>query len=85
MIKFKDFIKEDIKGWKNAASDIAKMRTKESNSKSSVRLHKLNLNGKESGMHDASTYHNTEEDAHKNIAYRRSINPGKKNALEYVC
>lgn len=48
------------------------------NASQSVKLVKLNKDGKESGMHDASSYYKSEGDAGAKVAYWGSINPGKE-------
>ena len=69
---------EAIKGWKHAASDIAKARRDASDSAKTVHLHRLKADGAESGMHDARKPFNSVEDAiahHENLL---KLNPGKK-------
>lgn len=71
-------VNEEIKGWKNAASDIQKFRNATSNAKKSVKLVKLKKDGTESKMHDAASYYNSEKEARDKYNYWVSINPGRK-------
>jgi hypothetical protein len=68
-------LQEAIKGWKNAHSDIMKLRAKSSTENSSVKLVRLKKDGSESGMHDSTKTFKSEEDAqrhHKNLV---ELNP----------
>ena len=72
--------KESIKGWKNAHSDIMKIRGKAAEQNKSVTLTRLKKDGSESGMHDASKSFSSEEEAkrhHKNLV---DLNPSKNIA-----
>lgn len=77
MKTFQMFV-EEIKGWKHAASDLAKARKAKSDASKSVVLHQLTAKGTESGMYDARKHFSSEEDAHSHIESRKSMNPGKK-------
>lgn len=71
-------VNEEIKGWKNAASDIQKFRNAASNAKKSVKLVKLKKDGTESKMNDATSYYNSEKEARDKHNYWVEINPGRK-------
>lgn len=68
-------LEEHIKGWKNAHSDIAKFRKDQADSQKTVHLHRLNANGKESGMHDARKPFSTEDEAREHHKKMRELNP----------
>jgi hypothetical protein len=69
---------EAIKGWKNAASDIRKQRSAASDAKKSAVLVSLKKDGSESGMHDAKSYHASEEEARKKHDTITKLNPNRK-------
>lgn len=69
---------EAIKGWKNAAVDIAKSRAQARSDAQPVRIVRLNNDGKESGMRDAATTFSSREEAEKKVTYWLGLNPGKK-------
>lgn len=69
---------EAIKGWKNAASDIRKQRSAASDAKKSAMLVSLKKDGNESGMHDAKSYHASEEEARKKHETITKLNPNRK-------
>jgi len=69
---------EAIKGWKNAASDIRKFRSAASDAKKSAMLVSLKKDGSESGMHDAKSYHASEEEARKKHETITKLNPNRK-------
>ena len=71
-------VDEDIKGWKHAGKDITKSRLQASNQAKSVRLHRVNSNGEESKMHDASSYFNDETEAREHHNRMVKLNPNKK-------
>lgn len=71
-------LEEAIKGWKNAASDIRKFRSAASDAKKSAMLVSLKKDGNESGMHDAKSYHASEEEARKKHEYITKLNPNRK-------
>jgi hypothetical protein len=54
---------EAIKGWKHAHGDIIKMRADRAAAQHTAKLVKLNKDGAESKMHDATTTYPTEEKA----------------------
>lgn len=54
---------EEIKGWKNAHSDLAKMRRLKSQDANDVKLVRLKNDGNESKLHDSASYYNSEDDA----------------------
>jgi hypothetical protein len=68
-------LREEIKGWKNAHSDIMKMRRAQSNDAKEFTVHQLKKDGTPSGMHDAKKKFGSEEEAHKHIKYMRELNP----------
>lgn len=87
MITFKQFLEEGltkteyvdeaIKGWKNAHSDIMKIRRGASDASKEVKLVKLKKDGSESKMHDAAKMFSSEAEAkahHENI---KKLNPGR--------
>lgn len=76
-------VNESIKGWKNAHSDLAKFREK-SGQASKYKVHKLKKDGQLSGMHDASNYFSTEEEAHKYIQRVKDLNPGYKDKTTHA-
>lgn len=68
-------LNEAIKGWKNAHSDIQKIRRTQSDASKEVKLVSLKKDGNESKMHDAVKMFSTEDEArahHKNI---KALNP----------
>lgn len=69
---------EEIKGWKNAARDIRKFRSAASDAKKSAVLVSLKKDGSESGMHDAKSYHASEEEARKKHDTITKLNPNRK-------
>jgi len=71
-------LEEAIKGWKNAASDIRKQRSAVSDAKKSAVLVSLKKDGSESGMHDAKSYHASEEEARKKHETITKLNPTRK-------
>jgi hypothetical protein len=71
-------LEEAIKGWKNAASDIRKFRSAVSDAKKSAMLVSLKKDGNESGMHDAKSYHASEEEARKKHETITKLNPNRK-------
>jgi len=71
-------LEEAIKGWKNAASDIRKQRSAASDAKKSAVLVSLKKDGSESGMHDAKSYHASEEEARKKHETITKLNPNRK-------
>ena len=80
MKTFKEFINDEymseaIKGWKNAHTDIMKSRQDASNKDKSVKLVKLNKDGSESGMHDATKGFSSEEEAIEHHQQIRKLNP----------
>jgi len=78
MKTFKSYMNEDIKGWKNAHTDIMKIKKAASDASKSVHLHRLTAAGKESGLHDARKPFKSEKEARDHHSYILSINPGKK-------
>jgi hypothetical protein len=78
MITFKEYISEEIKGWKHAHSDIMKARSVAADASNNVAIHRLKADGGESGLHDARKSFRSEEDAHAHIANIKKLNPGKK-------
>lgn len=75
-MKIKDLF-EEIKGWKNANRDIASARRAQDKASSEVKLVKLKKDGAESGMHDATSYFKTEEEARKKAEAIKAMNPGR--------
>lgn len=73
--KKREKLKEEIKGWKNAASDIAKYRSGQSDTSHTVRLKN---DGTESKMNDARTGHKNEKDAREYHERVKKLNPNKK-------
>lgn len=71
-------LKEEIKGWKNAARDIARIRTDASNNAKPVKLVRLKKDGTESKMHDAVYYFNNENQATEYHNYLKQVNPKRK-------
>ena len=69
---------EAIKGWKNAASDIRKVRSAASDAKKSAVLVSLKKDGNESGMHDAKSYYASEEEARNKHDSITKLNPTRK-------
>lgn len=78
MKTFEQFIGEDIKGWKHAGSDIAAARRAKAAESHPVALHKLNADGKESGMHDARKTFPSEDAAHSHANNIKNLNPTRK-------
>lgn len=70
-------LQEAIKGWKHAASDIAKMRKTKSDSAKQARLVTLKKDGAESKMHDAVSYFHSEQEARDRHASIVKLNPGR--------
>lgn len=73
-----DRVENEIKGWKHAGRDLAKWRQDQADAQKEYVVHRLNADGRPSGMHDAQTRFGSEKEALDKIAYWRSINPGKK-------
>lgn len=73
----KESLTEEIKGWKNAHSDLMKFRAAAGSADHSVALHRLRSDGKESGMSDARRTFASEADAHAHVANAKKLNPGK--------
>lgn len=71
-------IREEIKGWKNAANDIAKARREAGNDAASVKLVTLKKDGSESGMHDATSHHKDEAEARATHDRIVGLNPNRK-------
>lgn len=74
MIRFKQFITEEIKGWKNAQGDLMKWRAAKGKD---IKLVKLKKDGSESGMHDATKMFRSEEEARAHHEMIKKLNPGK--------
>jgi hypothetical protein len=70
-------VSEAIKGWKHAHSDIMKHRADQHNEAMPVRLVRLNKDGKESGMHDATKHLSSISAAHEWHQNIVKLNPGK--------
>jgi hypothetical protein len=68
-------VNEEIKGWKNAGSDIARMRKARGDEAKTVHLHRLKKDGSESGMHDARKSFSSQEDAQRHHDNSRKLNP----------
>jgi hypothetical protein len=78
MKTFKEYLEEQIKGWKHAHSDLMKHRKDITKLNDTVYLHKLKADGSESNMHDAKKTFKDLKSAvehHENI---KRLNPGKK-------
>jgi hypothetical protein len=56
-------LQEAIKGWKHAGRDITRMRADKAAAQHTSKLVKLNKDGTESKMHDATTTYPTEKEA----------------------
>jgi hypothetical protein len=78
MITFKEYLDEEIKGMKHAHSILAKNRQAKSDAAKTVHLHRLKKDGSESGMHDARTPFQSEEEARKHHDNMKKLNPGKQ-------
>jgi hypothetical protein len=68
---------ENIKGWKNAASDISKMRAAKGKD---VKLVRLKKDGTENKMHDATKMFRSEDEAQKHHDRVTELNPKSKIA-----
>jgi hypothetical protein len=68
-------VNEDIKGWKNAGSDITRMRKARADETKTVHLHRLKKDGSESGMHDSRKAFSSREDAQSHHDNSRKLNP----------
>jgi hypothetical protein len=68
---------ENIKGWKNAASDISKMRAAQGKT---VKLVSLKKDGTESKMHDATKMFRSEDEAQEHHDRVTKLNPKSKIA-----
>ena len=68
---------EAIKGWKHAGSDLMKHRAAAYNAKQPAMLVSIKKDGTESKMHDAKTYHGSEDAARKKHADIVGLNPGR--------
>ncbi len=66
---------EEIKGWKNASSDISKLRSINRDEAKNVKLVRLKKDGNESGMNDATKKFNSEEEARKHHSDVVGYNP----------
>ena len=73
-------IEEQIKGWKHAHSDIAKIRSARSESGKTVHTVKLNKSGVESKMHDAKRTHSSVEAAERHHEQIKGYNPTRSIA-----
>lgn len=78
-------VDEAIKGWKNAASDIAKTRTKAADDAKEVKLVALKKDGAESKMHDATKKFKDRAEALKHHNNMVKFNPGKTIAHNLYC
>lgn len=68
---------EEIKGWKNAGSDLAKARTLKAQRAKNVKLVRLKNDGNESKMHDSTSWYDSEDEAkaaHDNLV---KLNPNR--------
>jgi hypothetical protein len=72
---FEEITDEEIKGWKNAHSDLNKMRQLKSNDAKSIKLVRLKNDGSESKMHDSTKMFNSREEAEAHHARLVSLNP----------
>lgn len=79
-MRIDEILNEQIKGWKNAASDIAKFRKDASNASKSVKLVRLKKDGSENKMHDSTSYYSSEEEAQEKHDYITKLNPNRKVA-----
>lgn len=66
---------ENIKGWKNAASDISKMRAAKGKD---VKLVRVKKDGTENKMHDATKMFRSEDEAQKHHDNITKLNPKSK-------
>lgn len=64
-----------IKGWKHAQSDLKKFRAEAANALKSVHLTRVNKDGSESKMHDATTRFNSVEEAKQHHSNLKGLNP----------
>lgn len=72
-----DTLSEQIKGWKHAHADLNKIRRDKAN-KNRVRLVSVKADGSDSKMHDATTYHDSEEHAIAHHERVKKLNPNRK-------
>ena len=70
-------LQEAIKGWQHAGSDLMKHRAAAYNAKQPAMLVTVKKDGTESKMHDAKTYHASEDAARKKHADIVGLNPGR--------
>ncbi len=78
--KVAEGIDEEIKGWKNAGSDIRKARSRAADAAKDVKLVRLKKNGEESKLHDATSRHNSEDEARAMHTRMVKLNPGRSIA-----
>lgn len=78
-------VDEAIKGWKNAAGDIAKTRAKAADDAKEVKLVALKKDGAESKMHDATKKFKDRAEALKHHNNMVKFNPGKTIAHNLYC
>lgn len=70
-------LQEAIKGWKHAGRDIAQMRAGRRDAAQPAVLVSIKKDGTESKMHDAKTYHASEDAARRKHADIVGLNPGR--------
>lgn len=70
-------LQEAIKGWKNAHSDLMKIRQDRNKQDDNASLVRLNKNGSESKMHDAKKTFKSEEEARAHHEKLKKLNPGQ--------
>lgn len=70
-------LQEAIKGWKHAGSDLMKHRAAAYAAKQPAMLVSVKKDGTESKMHDAKTYHASEQAARNKHADIVKLNPGR--------
>jgi len=70
--RFKARVNEEIKGWKNAHSDMAKHRAGSSHT---VKTHRLKKDGTRSGITDAVKTHKDADAARAHVANFKKLNP----------
>jgi hypothetical protein len=78
MNKTKEELDEAIKGWKHAGRDLMKMRSQRADDAKSARLVSIKKDGTESRMHDATSYHDSEDTARKYHEKITKLNPTRK-------
>jgi len=83
MISFKEFLDENIKGWKNVHSDLMKSRQQDRDLKKEHKLVRLNKDGSERKTSEATFRFNSKEEALAHHKKMQDLNPNSKIKHHY--